>query len=320
MYLVTGSTGFIGSALVKRLGPRVRCVVRNAVPEPSSGCEVFHIDRLSRDTDWTGAFEGITTIIHLAARAHILHDRVADPLASFRRINTAATLRVAKEAANAGVKRFVFLSSIGIYGNQGSEPISERTCPRPLEPYAISKFEAEEALRQVAEQTGMEVVIIRAPLVYGPNAPGNFGRLVDIILRGTPLPIGAVRNRRSLIALDNLVEFICLCAGHDKVISDTFVIADGEDVSTPDLATRMAKAFGVPSHLVSVPPWLVRMGATVSGHSRLAEKLLGTLLIDVTKAREILGWSPIITMNEQLSKIAKGLKTDSQRAAPSLHD
>ncbi|MGA8090039.1 MAG: NAD-dependent epimerase/dehydratase family protein [Terracidiphilus sp.] len=308
MYLLTGSTGFIGSSLVKRLEHGVRCVVRSRKEEFTSGFEKFDIDSLTTHTNWSGAFDGVTTVIHLAARAHVLRDEAADPLMMFRQVNTAATLHLAREAAIGGVKRFVFLSSIGIYGNQDSQPISERTLPHPAEPYAVSKFEAEAGLRQVAKETGLEVTIIRAPLVYGPNAPGNFGRLADAVLRGVRLPLGAIRNKRSFIALDNLVDFICLCAWHPKAANETFVIADGEDVSTPDLVRRMANAFGKPTRLISVPSFLLRLGATLFGNRSSAEKLLGTLLIDVTKARELLDWCPLITMDEQLSQIAKGLE------------
>ncbi len=306
MFFLTGSTGFIGSSLLKRLGHRVRCVVRGSKKRLPRELDFFEIDSLTADTDWSGAFDGVRTVIHLAARAHILRDADPDPLVMFRQVNTAATLHLAREAASGGVKRFVFLSSIGVYGNQSSQPLSESTPTHPAEPYAVSKLEAEIGLRQIAEETGLEVTIIRAPLVYGPNAPGNFGRLADAILRGRRLPLGAIRNKRSFIALENLVDFISLCAQHPNAANETFVIADGEDVSTADLVKRMARAFGIPSRLIWVPSPLLWLGATLSGNRSAAGKLLGTLLIDSTKAGELLGWRPLIAMDEQLSKIAEG--------------
>jgi nucleoside-diphosphate-sugar epimerase len=224
------------------------------------------------------------------------------------------TLALAALAADKGVKRFVFLSSIGVNGNNSVKPFSEKDTPNPQEPYAISKYEAEQGLLVLAKKTGMQVVIIRPPLVYGPNAPGNFGTLVNWLRRGVPLPLGAINNKRSFVALDNLVSFIALCADRTrspKAANQVFLISDGEDVSTTQLLRKVADALGKKRWLLPVPVGLMSFVARFIGKGDVANRLFGSLQVDSSKARDLLGWQPVITMDEQLNKtVAADLKNE----------
>jgi nucleoside-diphosphate-sugar epimerase len=249
---------------------------------------------------------GVDVVVHVAARAHIMRDEVSDPLAEYRRVNRDATLALARMAAEAGVNRFVFVSSIGVNGNQTVKPFSESDEAHPHDAYSLSKYVAEQGLLAIARETGMEVVIIRPPLVYGVNAPGNFGSLVKWVKKGVPLPLGAVRNLRSLVALDNLVDFIALCADPDRspnAANEVFLISDGVDVSTSDLLLKVAKACGVKSRLLPVPVGLMRFAAKVLGKGAVADRLFGNLQVDSSKARDLLGWKPVVTMDEALERM-----------------
>jgi nucleoside-diphosphate-sugar epimerase len=249
--------------------------------------------------------------VHTAARAHVLNDRVTDPLAEFRRVNTVGTLRLAEQAAATGVKRFVFVSSIGVNGVQTSigKPFSEATQPKPHNAYALSKWEAEQGLMRIADETGLEVVIIRPPLVYGCNAPGNFGSLMRAVQRGWPLPLGAVHNQRSLVALDNLVDFIVTCITHPQAANQTFLVSDGQDLSTTELVRGMAQAAGVPARLLPVPVWALQAGATLLGKGDAVQRLCGNLQVDISKARNLLGWTPPVSVAAGLL-LAMGRKPD----------
>ena len=306
MILLTGASGFIGRTLSSKLGNIARNVLRDGVHSGLHRRNYFYIDALSAHTKWTGAFEDVQTVVHLAARAHILDDRSPDPLQAFRDINLDATVHLAKQAALHGVKRFVFLSSIGVNGNQSTHPFTEEDPPRPEEPYALSKWEAEVALRTVGQETGMEIVIIRPPLVYGPHAPGNFGRLTQAVCKSYPLPLGAVHNKRSLVALENLTDFIILCTHHPRAANEIFLISDDQDISTTQLLRFMAKALGKPLCLWPVPPLMMKLGATLVGKRAAAIKLLGSLQIDCSKAKSMLGWKPVVTVQDQLEVIVKG--------------
>lgn len=312
MYLVTGANGFVGGNIARSLlanGASFVCAARVMPSELTAkqiGLKWYAVGDISSDTDWRAALRGVQTVVHCAARAHVLQDKVADILAAYREVNMTGTLRLAQQAAAAGVKRFVFLSSIGVNGNQTTVPFTEASTPHPCDAYSVSKFEAEQALLALAAQTGMEIVIIRPPLVYGPGAPGNFASLVRWVLRGLPLPLGSVHNQRSLIALDNLVSFVLLSADRARspqVANQVFVVADGEDVSTSTLLRKVARAAGRPSRLLSVPPSWLRAGASVLGKRPVAERLLSNLQVDATKARTLLGWRPVVTMDEQLAKM-----------------
>lgn len=304
--LVTGGTGFIGRALVTRL-VQDRAQVRSSVRHrPKSSIEV-QAPSLGSDAEWRSALEGMTTVIHTAARAHVLKEQAESPIQIFREVNSAGTLQLARQAAEVGVQRFLFISSIGVNGTQSIKPFTESDVPHPVEPYAVSKLEAEQGLMELSRETGMEVVIIRPPLVYGAGAPGNFGRLANALRRGIPLPLGAVtQNRRTLVGLDNLVDLIVTCAYHPAAANQVFLAGDDEDLSTADLLRRLAKAFGVSPRLLPVPVPLLKAIASAAGKSGMLERLCGSLQLDTTKAREVLGWTPPLTVDEGLARAAAG--------------
>jgi nucleoside-diphosphate-sugar epimerase len=312
MILLTGATGFIGRAVsVALLGNGTSLVAsvrtRHAQATPAAeGLRWVAVGDINAQTVWQTPLVGVHTVVHCAARAHVLREQATDILAAFREVNVAGTLRLAQQAAEAGVQRFVFLSSIGVNGNQTSVPFDEAATPHPHDAYAVSKLEAEQTLLALAAQTGMEVVIIRPPLVYGSGAPGNFASLVRWVQRGLPLPLGAVHNKRSFVALENLVSLVLLCADRARsplAANQVFVVADGEDVSTSTLLRKVARAAGRPSRLLPVPASWLRAGASLLGKRAVADRLLGNLQVDATKARTLLGWQPVVTMDEQLAKM-----------------
>lgn len=247
-------------------------------------------------------------MVHAAARVHVMDDRASDPLAEFRRINVQGTLNLARQAAAAGVRRFVFISSIKVNGEATKLgiPFSADDIPAPLDPYGVSKMEAEQGLREIAAQTGMEVVIIRPPLVYGPGVKANFRAMMHWLTRGVPLPLGAIHNRRSLVALDNLVDLIVSCLDHPAAANQTFLVSDGEDLSTTQLLRRMGRALGKPVRLIPVPPALIKVGATLMGKRAVAQRLCDSLQVDISKTRQLLGWSPLLSVDEGLKKAAQG--------------
>lgn len=302
--VVTGATGFVGTALleclVARGGARVRAVVRRSSSLlPPSVAQVVAGD-IDDHTEWTDALTGVDVVVHLAARAHVMRDLAADPLAEFRRTNVSGSMRLAERAARAGVRRFVYLSSIKVNGEGGT--YSESDLPAPEDPYGVSKSEAEAGLLAIAARTGMELVIIRPPLVYGPGGKGNFRSLIDIVKRGIPLPLGAIHNRRSLVALGNLVDFIITCIEHPAAANETFLVSDGEDLSTTSLIQRLARAMGRSARLISVPLPLLSAGAMLLGRRAVARRLLGSLQVDISKARRVLGWVPPVSVQEGLRR------------------
>jgi lipopolysaccharide/colanic/teichoic acid biosynthesis glycosyltransferase/NAD dependent epimerase/dehydratase family enzyme len=310
MILVTGASGFIGNALSQvcvSKGQSVVAVFRQAPPEWPSNHEYLRchaVGDIDGQTEWESVLCGIDVVVHCAARVHVSREREVNPLVAYRLVNVEGTLRLAREAAAAGVRRFVFVSSIGVCGNESFSPFDESSPTYPHDEYSRSKLEAESALLGLARLSSMEVVIIRPPLVYGVGAPGSFSSLVSWINRGVPLPLGAVNNKRSLLALDNLVSFLLLCASREDspmAANQIFVISDGEDVSTSDLLRKVAKAAGRPCRLVSMPLWVLRAGASLLGKRALADRLLCDLQIDSTKARTMLGWRPVVTMDAQLA-------------------
>ena len=305
--LVTGGTGFIGRALVARLaadGTAVTAAVRGGTPIPSAAHHV-HIPDIASDTDWRDALVGCDAVVHLAARVHQMHERASDALAKFRRVNCAGTMSLASQAAAAGVSRFVYISSIKVNGESTrfGAPFTEADAPSPADPYGLSKAEAEAQLLFFAATSAMAVTIIRPPLVYGPGARANFLAMTRWLARGMPLPLGAVTsNRRSLVALDNLVSLICACLEHPAAANQVFLVSDGEDLSTTDLLRRTARALGVAPRLVPVPVALIRSAATLLGKGDVAQRLCGSLQIDSGKARRLLGWTPEISVNEGLRR------------------
>ncbi len=303
--LVTGANGFIGRALCSHLRARgfeVVAVVRQPTDRPG---EVV----CDSDGSWSRALAGCDTVVHLAGRTHVMHDRAPDPLQAFRASNVAPTLLLAKRAVAAGVRRLVFMSAIKVHGESTAPGCRFKPddVPSPQDPYAVSKWEAEQQLVQLAANSKLELVIIRPPLVYGPGVKGNFASLVQWVTRGTPLPFGAIRNMRSLIGISNLVEFTTLCAdinASPNAAGEIFLVSDGEDVSISELLRRVAAAYQCPSRLLPVPAWLLRGAARLANRSAQADRLLGSLLIDDSKAREMLGWSPAVNVDEQLGRMA----------------
>lgn len=303
--LLTGSTGFVGAFVLMSLRRSDRYSASVAVRNGPSLCspDVYVLGDFDANTDWHSALAGVDVVIHCAARAHVLKDSTEDPLAAFRTVNRDACLNLAKQAADQGVKRFIFLSSIGVSGNHtDGQPFRDDDYAAPAEPYAISKFEAEQGLWAIQRQTGLEVVIIRPPLVYGPNPPGNFGLLMDLVRKGIPLPLAAVNNRRSFVSVWNLVDLIVTCIDHPKAKNRVFLVSDGEDLSTTDLISRLASSMGKRSRLFPFPAQLLRLVAAGLGKRSMAERLLGSLEIDVSQTCRVLNWTPPYSVDESLKR------------------
>ncbi|ANL47629.1 NAD-dependent epimerase/dehydratase family protein [Rhizobium phaseoli] len=306
--LVTGAAGFVGSPLVERLHAEKICdlVVTTRSPTSVFPDDVRHFPiEMTDSTDWTAALAGVDVILHLAARVHIMNDRAADPLAEFRRTNTAATLNLAQQAARAGVKRFVFVSTIKVNGEENDRPFRHDDAPMPIDPYGISKLESEIGLREIAARTGMEVVIIRPPLVYGPGARGNFALLVGLVRKRIPLPFASLKNRRTLVAVQNLVDLIITCAAHPAAGGEIFLAGDGEDLSTPELIRGIAAGLGVKPTLFPFPSALLHMAAKAVGKESVYQRLCGSLQVDISQARKVLGWTPVVTPRQGLKLAVK---------------
>ena len=259
---------------------------------------------LSSSAHWEESLVDIKTLIHLAARVHIMRETVADPLAVFRDVNVCRTLKLAYQASSAGVKRFIFISSVKVNGEftRPGYPFTETDDPNPQDHYSQSKNEAEQGLRQLIDQSKMDLVIIRPPLVYGHGVKANFAALISAVQRGLPLPLGAVHNKRSLIALNNLVDFIVTCINHPKAANHTFLVSDGHDLSTTELVRGMAQAAGVTARLLPVPVWALQAGASLLGKGDVVQRLCGNLQVDISKARNLLGWVPPVSVEEGLRR------------------
>ncbi|WP_411036286.1 UDP-glucose 4-epimerase family protein [Shinella sp. BYT-45] len=300
MLIVTGASGFIGSHLAEALARTGRPFTLSS---RSPGASVRPHRFIPADRLADARMEA-DCIIHLAGRAHVLRETSLDPAAQFRSANTAYTLSVARAFADRGTRRFIFLSSIGVLGNETApgRPFTQESPPAPHNDYALSKLEAEEGLRAIAAETGMDVVIIRPPLVYGAGAKGNFASMVGWLRKGVPLPLGSVHNRRSLVGIDNLVDLILTAIDHAAAANRTFLVSDGEDLSTTDLLRRTAAAMGRPARLLPVPTPLLRRTARLLGRATLAQRLLGSLELDIAFTRETLDWQPPISVDEGLAR------------------
>ncbi|KAF2406130.1 UDP-glucose 4-epimerase [Pseudomonas antarctica] len=306
---VTGASGFVGGRLVQVLAGhtdvRVTVAARGSHFTCATAAQVVRFEDLST-ADFSAELAGVDAVIHCAARVHVMNDLEADPLQAFRHINVEGTLNVARQAAEAGVRRFVFLSSIKVNG-EGTEPGMPFTADQPgnpADPYGVSKLEAEQCLRELALATGMEVVIIRPVLVYGPGVKANFLNMMRWLHKGIPLPFGAIHNARSLVALDNLVDLTILCARHPAAANQTFMVSDGEDLSTTQLLRKMASALGKPARLLPVPAVLLRAAANVLGKGSLSQRLCGSLQVDIAKTRAVLGWTPPLSVDQALKVTA----------------
>jgi nucleoside-diphosphate-sugar epimerase len=304
--LLTGGTGFLGSVLINaiQLRPDVNLTVaiRRCINIPRA--KILEIQDLNARTDWSAALINQQVVIHTAARAHIMKDEVKDPLAEYRRVNVEGTLNLARQAAEAGVKRFIFISSIKVNGEQTSlgGSFTADDDPAPEDAYGISKFEAEQGLQKLAEGTCMEVVIIRPPLVYGVGVKGNFATMTKLVSKGIPLPLGAVENKRSFVSVHNLVDLITTCIEHPAAANQVFLAGDGQDLSSTELLRGIAKAMEMPPRLIPVPASLLMLGAKLLGKKAIAQRLLGSLQVDISKTREVLGWEPPVSVEEGLKR------------------
>lgn len=308
--LVTGATGFVGRALCRHLQGQ-GCEVLAAVRGSAQGLQAKRsvpIGDLSKATDWAHALTGVAVVVHLAARVHVMHEAAADPAALFNAVNIDATSHLVKSAARAGVKRFVFISTIKVNGEctRTGHPFTEADMPAPQDAYAHSKYQAEEALKDLAAQLGMEWVIIRPPLVYGPGVKANFAALAKAVARGWPLPLGSISNQRSLIGLENLVDFITCCTRHPQAANQTFLISDGRDLSTPELVRQLAQAAGVRAKLPRVPVVLLKIAAAMLGKKGAVERMCESLQVDIRKARTLLQWEPPQTVAQGLTSVMQG--------------
>jgi UDP-4-keto-D-QuiNAc 4-reductase len=308
--LVTGASGFVGTGLIRHLmrDPARQVVApyrTRPLPEHSQLLSIKTGERADRN-DWRKALDGVSSVIHLAARVHVMNDTSSDPLAEFRRTNVDGTLNLARQCADAGVRRFVFVSSIKVNGEATAAGHAFRADdpPQPADPYGVSKFEAEQGLRELARLTGLELVIVRPPLVYGPGVRANFLSMMAWLRAGIPLPLGAIDNRRSLVALDNLCDLLVCCMQHPAADGQVFLAGDGEDVSTPELLRRLGRALGRRARLLPIPPTLLRASLGLLGKGDIAQRLCSSLQVDISAARKHLGWQPPISLDEGLRRAA----------------
>jgi nucleoside-diphosphate-sugar epimerase len=304
--LVTGAKGFVGRAMCSEAlarGLTVRGGTRSPCDLPK-GVDNVVVGSIDGSTDWLDVLSFCEVVVHLAARVHVISDVATDPLEEFRRVNVQGTLNLARQAAEAGVRRFVFVSSIKVNGEatQLGHPFKADDVPAPIDAYGVSKMEAEQGLREISAQTGLDVVIIRPPLVYGPGVKGNFAAMMRWFKRGVPLPLGAIHNKRSLVALGNLVDLLVNCLMHPAAANQTFLVSDDEDVSTTELLRRMGKAIGRPARLVPAPVSWLKLAAAGLGKQDVALRLCGSLQVDIEKTRRLLGWSPPLSLDQGLKR------------------
>jgi nucleoside-diphosphate-sugar epimerase len=312
--LITGISGFVGSALAEALvasGHRVRGAVRRpgavgAKPERARGVELLSVGDIGPDTQWGPVLDGIDAVVHLAARVRVPGGTAGnDALAAFRRVNTAGTARLAVAAAHAGVRRLVFVSTIKVNGDRtAGRPFTAADRPNPPDPYARSKYEAEQALWSIQREHGLQVVVVRPPLVYGPGVKGNFRQLVRWVESGLPLPLGAVHNRRTLVGLTNLVDLLRECVGHAAAAGQLLLAADPESLSTPELVRRLGTALDRPARLLPVPVGLLRAGSAWAGKQAQCERLCGSLEVDASHTHTVLGWRPVMGVIDELRRLA----------------
>lgn len=317
--LLTGASGFVGRGVLARLcqenDVQVRVAQRGVATSWPDGVEVARIDGLSVAQSWASALQGVDVVIHCAARVHVMDEQAADPLAEFRAVNVEATRHLAQEAAVAGVKRFVFVSSIKVNGEATApgHPFTADAEPQPQDPYGQSKLEAEQALFDVARQTSLEVAVVRPPLVYGPGVKANFASLMRALQRRLPLPFGAIDNRRSLVARDNLVDLLLLCSRHPAAAGQVFLVSDGEDMSTAQLCRGLSKALGVRPRLLPIPVALLRLLGLLTGRGQQVQRLLGSLQVDISTTRSRLAWTPPVSVEQALRETARGCGQEQGR-------
>ena len=304
--IVTGANGFVGSALTQKLIAEEWAVTgvvrRKSDLHGVAGVSTFEIGNIDKNTDWKPALRGIDAVVHAAARVHVMQDTTADLLGAYRSVNVHGTMKLARQAAASGVRRFVFISTIKVNGEENTAAYKETDKPAPIDPYGISKLQAEKELSKLASETGMEVVILRPPLIYGSGVKANFLKLLETVDRRLPIPLASIDNRRSMIYVENFVDAIVLCLRHPKAAGQTFLVSDGENHSTPDLIRRMAAELGRPPRLIRVRPNILQFFARVAGKGEVANRLIGSLTVDDAKIRYNLGWRPPFTFGNGLKK------------------
>lgn len=305
MILVTGADGFIGRQLCRNLIVRGYRVIAGiwqvgAYPE---GCIPLVIGDIAAKTDWDTVLKNVDIVVHLAGRVHVMRENASDPLSAFRCVNVEGTRRLAESAARLGMKRFIFMSTVKVHGEKtenGAKSFSEYDIPNPADAYGQSKWEAEQILREIESRSGLEVVVIRTPLVYGPGVKGNVKSLIRWVDRGVPLPLRSVRNQRSLTGLTNLSDAICCCLEHPRAAGGTFLVSDGEDRSTPELIRIIAAALGKRPRMLSVPQWILKLGGRLIGQSDSVSRLCSSLRVDSSLIRNVLGWKPCRCMEDEI--------------------
>lgn len=299
--LITGAAGFVGAKLCKTL--ERRGLPFTAAVRSHRQPDQYEVGDICGTTDWSAPLAGCDTVIHLAARVHVMRDQSPNPLADFRSTNVDATINLAKQAVREGVVRFVFVSSIKVNGEKTTDrPFTSEDQPAPIDPYGQSKLEAEIALSELSRATGLEVVIVRPPLIYGPGVRANFRSLMRLVQLGIPLPLGAIHNRRSMVALDNLVDLLIVCSRHADAAGNTFLVSDDSDVSITELMRMLASSMGKRSLLLPIPDKWIAGAAVLLGKSDLSSRMLDSLQVDISKTKHILNWKPIVCMQEELNK------------------
>ncbi len=314
--LITGANGFIGSALSERLsmdGLLVRAACRNQSNFDGNKIEPVEVGDIDAHTDWQKALKDIDIVIHLAARVHVMNESASEPLAEFKKINTAGTLNLANQAAKAGVRRLIFFSTIKVHGEQTEETYRASDEVNPQDPYSLSKWLAERGLQEIRENSGLEIVIIRPPLVYGPKVKGNFLRLIKLVNKGFSVPLASIKNKRSMVGIDNLCDLVKTVLLHEKADGEVFLVSDGRDLSTPELIEYLARCLEKPARLIGFPVSWLYFFARVVGKKPEFERLCGSLRVDIQKNREILDWQPPYSIEHGISKtVADFLQRDKR--------
>jgi len=316
--LITGADGFIGKSLCTEMvsrGWKVRASIRsgNRIRSISKEIEIIETGSIGPDTDWAHALENVESVVHLAGRVHVMEDSLFDSLLGYRIVNTAGTEKLARSAASSGVRRFIFMSTVKVNGEGREAPYTEDDIPAPADSYSKSKRDAENKIKEIAIETGMEVLIIRAPIVYGPEVKANFLKLLKAIDRGVPMPFAGIKNKRSMIYIGNLVDSIIACISNPKAAGQTYLASDGVDISTSELIRQMAKALGKPAKLFYLPLFVLQLAGIITGKSQEIERLTGSLVVDSSKIRKELNWNPPFTLAHGLKQTAEWFKEMGQK-------